>query len=108
MDARVVGRRVEVIFGVLGEVDRRDANHQAGVGELGDALGQDHAVGIGFALVPAGVLQVTVGIAETGDVGRAGQVGRHYCDRLSMAVIGVQIPSASSISPLPIACAWAR
>ena len=61
---------------VVGQVDRGQPGDQPGVGELGDLGGQQGAGGVGVALVPAGARRAVVVLAEAGDVGGLGQVGR--------------------------------
>ncbi len=78
---RAVGRAgapeaVELLLRVRGEVDRRHAGHDAGVGELGDLLRQQRAFVRAVALVPAVAREVAVACGEAADVGRVGQVGR--------------------------------
>ena len=67
---------VEVVLRIGRHVHRRGTHHDTGVGELGDALGQDHPGGIAFPVVPAGIFHVAEIGAETRNVGGTRQVRR--------------------------------
>jgi len=65
---------VEVVLRIGGQVHGGNTHHDAGIGEFGDALGQDDTGGVFVPVVPACVFHVAEVGAETGDVGRTGQV----------------------------------
>ena len=61
--------------GILGEVDGGEPGEQPSVGELGDLCGQERARGIRRTLVPAEPGKIPEILAESGDVGRLGEIG---------------------------------
>ena len=79
---------VEVGEGLVGEIDRGDADGHAGVRELGDLLRQERSARVRVALVPAPAGQVLPVLGEAGDVGRFGEVGRAG-DEQRAAVFGL-------------------